>query len=87
LIFKNLYKVPGQSFDDSNKTAKLSVTLLYIFFGLGLLSMCFDLVQAILVHELVIVAKKIGLIHKDNTDYDQNDDDDDDDDDDDEEDD
>ena len=80
MIFKNLYKVPGQSFDDSNKTAKLAVTLLYIFFGLGLLSMCFDLVQAILVNELVIVAKKIGLIHKDNTDYDQNDDDDDDDD-------
>ena len=34
--------------------------------------MCFDLVQAILVNELVIVAKKIGLIDKDNTDYDKN---------------
>ena len=50
----------------------MAATLIYIFFGLALLSMCFDLVQAILVNELVIVAKKIGLIDKDNTDYDKN---------------
>jgi hypothetical protein len=73
-ILKQNVKVPGQSFEDSNKTAKLAVTLIYIFFGLALLSMCFDLVQAILVNELIIVAKKIGLIDKDNTDYDKNDD-------------
>lgn len=34
-ILKQNVKVPGQSFEDSNKTAKLAVTLIYIFFGLG----------------------------------------------------
>ncbi|KAL7648685.1 UNVERIFIED_CONTAM: hypothetical protein RMT77_000592 [Armadillidium vulgare] len=62
--------VPGNSLADNPDsiitTMKLLIAVFYILFGMGLLSMCINLMQQQLVEKCQWVGRKVGLVKSDN---------------------
>ncbi|KAF6036553.1 KCNK18 [Bugula neritina] len=60
--------VPGivNGYSGKNGTERLILCSLYVFFGLALIGMCIDLMQADVLHKLRWVAHKMGVLNKDN---------------------
>ncbi|CAF2624045.1 unnamed protein product [Rotaria sp. Silwood2] len=57
--------VPGQRKDDPNAGAKLFLGAIYVFIGMAILAMCFDLMQEEIVAKFRWLGRKIGIIEKD----------------------
>jgi hypothetical protein len=51
--------------DKSTGGKNLLIAFIYIFIGMAILAMCFDLMQHELVEKFVFIAKKLGLAEKD----------------------
>ena len=51
--------------DKSTGGRNLLIAFIYIFIGMAILAMCFDLMQHELVEKFVFIAKKLGLVEKD----------------------
>ncbi|CAF0847712.1 unnamed protein product [Rotaria sordida] len=56
--------VPGQRKDDPNAGAKLFLGAIYVFIGMAILAMCFDLMQEEIVAKFRWLGRKIGIIEK-----------------------
>ena len=70
--------VPGQNMNDPTRNTNLIIGAIYIFFGLAILAMCFDLMQEEIIAKFTWVGSKIGMVKKDEDDLDDDDDDNDD---------
>ncbi len=66
--------VPGQNMNDPNRNTNLIIGAIYIFFGLAILAMCFDLMQEEIIAKFTWVGSKIGMVKKDEDDLDDDDD-------------
>ena len=57
--------MPGTALDSWSSQQKLVICALYLFFGLALIAMCFDLMQEEAKNKFKYIGRKIGLIDSD----------------------
>jgi hypothetical protein len=66
-------QVPGQQKDEPHADLKLIAGAVYVFFGMAILAMCFDLMQEEIVAKFRWIGTKIGIVEKPEENIDQKD--------------